>query len=159
MTIAKAKLLSQADLFAGLSTDQLTGIAELCQEVTCAEGETLFREGQEAKKLYILLEGKINLQVWLASQREYITVEVINKTYQTIGWSGLVPPYFYTSSAVCQTDSRFLAMDGPAFYRLLEQDPFTGFVVMRRITEVVCDRLRNTRVVLLKFIGSGSSED
>jgi hypothetical protein len=50
-------------------------------------------------------------------------------------------------------------MDGPAFYRLLEQDPVTGFVVMRRITEIVCDRLRNTRVVLLKFIGSGSSED
>ena len=133
MTIAKAKMLSQADLFAGLSTDQLTGIAELCQEVTCAEGEMLFREGQEAKKLYILLEGKINLQVWLASQRQQITVEVISQPYQTIGWSGLVPPYFYTSSAACQTNSRFLAMDGAAFYRLLEQDPFTGFVVMRRI--------------------------
>ena len=131
MTIAKAKMLSQADLFAGLSTDQLTGIAELCQEVTCAEGEMLFREGQEAKKLYILLEGKINLQVWLASQRQQITVEVISQPYQTIGWSGLVPPYFYTSSAACQTNSRFLAMDGAAFYRLLEQDPFTGFVVMR----------------------------
>ncbi len=153
------ELLARADLFAGLSAEQLAPIATLCQEVTCAEGNMLFREGQEAKKLFILLEGKINLQVWLASQREYITVEVINQPYQTIGWSGLVPPYFYTSSATCQANCRLLAMDGAAFLQVVEQDPVVGFVVMRRITEIVCDRLRNSRVALLKFIGAESSEN
>lgn len=157
MTISE--ILSQGDLFAALSTEQLTAIAAYCHEITCDEGKTLFREGQEATQLFILLEGKVNLQVWLAAHRENITVEVITQPYQTIGWSGLVTPYFYTATALCQTNSRLLALDGHAFLRLLEQDPVTGFVVMRRITEVICDRLRNSRVALLKFIDAEGSEN
>lgn len=157
MTITE--ILSRGDLFTDLSTEQLAAIATYCQEVTCPEGNTLFREGQEATQLFILLKGKVNLQVWLAAQRQNITVEVISQPYQTIGWSGLVTPYYYTATALCLANSRLLALDGQVFLRLLEQDPVTGFVVMRRITKVICDRLRNSRVALLKFIDAEGSEN
>jgi CRP-like cAMP-binding protein len=144
------------DLFSGLSEAQLAGIAAFCQEVTYAKGKMLFHEGQTAGQLFILLEGKVHLQVRLASHLDNITVEIISQPYHTLGWSGLVSPYYYTASAICQADSRLVALDGPALMQVLEADPATGFTVMRRITEIVCDRLRNTRVALLKFIDSDS---
>ncbi len=153
-----AQLLTQFDIFSGLSAEQLAAIAAFGEEVTYAKGEILFSEGQEAKRLFILLEGKVALQVRLVSHRDNITLEIINQPYHTLGWSGLVSPYYYTASAVCQLNSRLVMLDGPALMRFLEAEPTVGFTIMRRITEVICDRLRTSRVALLKFIDSEDSE-
>jgi len=145
-------LLSQIDLFEGLSTAQLETIADLCQEKSCAGGETLFREGEKAGWLYFLLEGEITIYVQLSSRPERLTVTVISEPGQALGWSGIVAPHRYTASAVCETDSRLLALEGQALMDVLKQDPATGFVVIQRIAEVISRRLRNTRVALLKTL-------
>jgi hypothetical protein len=49
-------------------------------------------------------------------------------------------------------------LDGPALMRFLEAKPLVGFTIMRRITEIICDCLRTSRVALLKFIDSEDSE-
>ena len=146
------KMLSQASLFEGLTEEQLTPISDLCEEVTCEQGQVLFWEGDQAEALYILLEGEINIFVQLSSRPERVTVSVINQPYQTFAWSGVVAPYYYTASALCEADCRLIALDGQALMEVLEQDPVMGFVVIRRIAEVIGGRLRNTRVVGLKAL-------
>ncbi|UCC86636.1 MAG: cyclic nucleotide-binding domain-containing protein [Anaerolineales bacterium] len=146
------EILSQARLFDGLTEEQLATIADLCEEVTCQEGEVLFWEGDQAEWLYILLEGEITIYVQLSSRPERVTVSVIKQPYQTFAWSGVVAPYRYTASALCETECRLIALDGQAFMKMLEQEPVTGFVVIRRIAEVIASRLRNTRVALLKTL-------
>ena len=69
-----ARTLSQLGLFMGLPDEQLEAIAGLCEEVICQEGEFLFKEGERAERMYILLEGKVKIQVRLTSRPENVAV-------------------------------------------------------------------------------------
>ena len=142
--------LSQSPLFAGLTEQQLAPFIDVVAEITCARGQALFREGEEARQLFILLEGRVSIQVQPTSRLEPISIASISQFGQLVGWSGFMPPNYYTATALCQENSRLLAIDGAAFMRLLEADPALGFTVMRRISEVISGRLRNIQRVVLK---------
>ena len=144
--------LSQVSLFEGFSPEQLAPIAELCQEVTGQQGEVLFWEGEKAERLYILLEGEVSLFVQLTSRPERVTVAVVNQPNAMFGWSGVVAPYHYTASALCEADSRLAVLDGQSLIQRLEENPAMGFVVIQRIAAVISDRLRHTRLALLKTL-------
>lgn len=145
-------MLSQASLFEGLTEGQLKAIADISEKAAGQQGEVLFWEGDPAELLYILVEGEINLFVQLSSRPERITVSVISQPYQTLGWSGLVAPNAYTASALCEVDSRLVAIDGAALTEILKDDPAMGFVVLGRIAEVMSSRMRNTRFSLIKTL-------
>jgi CRP-like cAMP-binding protein len=145
-----SQVLSKVELFEGLSDEQLAAIAELCEEVTCQQGKVLFWESEDAEKLYVLLAGEITIFIQLSSRPERVTMSVINEPGQIFGWSGLVAPFYYTASALCESDCRVLAVDGASLMQALEQDPEMGFVVIRRLSEVISKRMRHTRSALLK---------
>ena len=142
--------LSRFDLFKGLSESLLTEIAALSEEVSVKQGEFIFREGEKADKLHFLLNGSVALRVKLTSRPESVTVSFVSMPYQSFGWSGIVSPNHYTSSAECDEDSNLLIIPAVPFMNLLEANPESGFKVMQRIAETIADRLRNSRQALIK---------
>jgi len=144
--------LSQFSLFNGLPESLLKEIAAISNEVTANKGEFIFREGEKADKLHFLLHGSVALRVKLTSRPESVTVSFVSSPYQSFGWSGVVAPNHYTSSAECDEDSNLLIIPAGPFMDLLEQNPEHGFTVMKRIAEIIADRLRNSRQALLKTL-------
>ena len=144
--------LSEFPLFKELPEELLDKVAALCSEETYAEGASVFREGDNADKLHFLLEGEIVLKVMLTSRPESITVSAVNQKYESFGWSGIVPPFHYTASAVCEKDCKVMMLPGNGLMKLLQDDPAAGFIVMQRITEIVSSRLRTSRQGLLKTL-------
>ena len=142
--------LSRFDLFKGLSKSLLAEIAALSEEVSVKQGEFIFREGEKADKLHFLLNGSVALRVKLTSRPESVTVSFVSMPYQSFGWSGIVAPNHYTSSAECDEDSNLLIIPAVPFMKLLEANPESGFKVMQRIAETIADRLRNSRQALIK---------
>jgi len=147
-----SQILSQNKLFEGIPEEILAAIAEVSEEITLTKGRPAFVEGSEAEHVFILLEGELDIQVSLASMPGSVTVAVINLPNQSFGWSGIVPPYNYTASALCKTDCRILAIDGKKLIQVLQQKPESGFIVMQRIAELIARRLRNSRIALLKIL-------
>ena len=144
--------ISQFSLFKGLSDSLLKEIAAIGKEISTKKGEYVFREGEKADQLHFLVSGSIALRVKLTSKPEHVTVSFVGKPYESFGWSGVVPPYHYTSSAICEEDSQILVVPGEKFMQILENHPEAGFIVMRRIAEIIADRLRNSRQALLKTL-------
>jgi CRP/FNR family transcriptional regulator, cyclic AMP receptor protein len=144
--------LSEFPLFRNLPEELLDKLAALGEEATYSQGESVFREGEKAEKLHFLLNGGIILKVNLTSRPESITVSAVNQRFESFGWSGIVPPYHYTASAVCEEDSKVLMIPGERFMMLLNEYPEAGFSVMRRVTELIASRLRNSRQALLKTL-------
>ena len=142
--------LSRFDLFKGLSESLLAEIAALSEEVSVKQGEFIFREGEKADKLHFLLNGSVALRVKLTSRPESVTVSFVSMPYQSFGWSGIVAPNHYTSSAECDEDSNLLIIPAVPFMKLLEANPESGFKDMQRIAETIADRLRNSRQALIK---------
>ena len=144
--------LSQFGLFHGLPEALLNEIAAICSEASYKNDEYVFREGETADKLHLLVKGSVALRVKLTSRPDSVTVSFISTPFQSFGWSGVVPPFHYTSSAQCDEDSELLTIPAAPFMKLLEQNPEAGFKVMQRITVIIADRLRNSHQALLKTI-------
>ncbi len=146
------EILSQFSLFNGLPTSLLEEIAAISKKASYKNDEFVFREGEQADKLHLLVNGSVALRVKLTSRPDAVTVSFISSPYQSFGWSGLVPPYHYTSSAQCDEDSNLITIPAEPFMKLLEQNPESGFKVMQRIAVIIADRLRNSHQALLKTI-------
>lgn len=144
--------LSDVGLFKDLPDELLSRIASMSEEFSRSSGETIFQEGDEADRLHILLEGKVSIRVHLTSRPASVAVAILNQPYMTFGWSGIVSPYRYTASAMCEEDCRLIAIPGGELIAALEQYPESGFLVMRRVSEIISSRLRNSRLVLLKSL-------
>jgi CRP-like cAMP-binding protein len=61
--MAKVDSLKRFDVFAELPGEALEEIARLVKHESHPEGTVLFKEGAAADKLYLLLEGKISLEM------------------------------------------------------------------------------------------------
>jgi CRP-like cAMP-binding protein len=142
--------LKNIELFSSLTQkqmDQLVGISEI---VSFPSGEKLFKVGEEAKNIFIMLEGKASIQVSLSSRPEMVSIVILSKFGQLIGWSGLMGPSYYTADAICVEDSNFLMIKGEEFFEILKQDREAGFDVLKGIISIVSERLRNIQRVVLK---------
>jgi CRP-like cAMP-binding protein len=144
--------LSEFPLFRDLPEELLDQIAALCDEETFSQGESVFREGDEADKLHFLLDGDIVLKVKLTSRPDSITVSAVNQRYESFGWSGIVPPFHYTASAICESDCKILTLPGKVLMKMLSDNSEAGFTVMKRLIELVASRLRTSRQALLKTL-------
>jgi CRP-like cAMP-binding protein len=145
-----SKLLSEFDIFENASGEALEEIAAICETVKVAAGEYVFREGEKADKLHLLISGSIALRVNLTSRPDSVTVSYVGRPHQTLGWSGVVSPNHYTASAYCEEDTELIVIPSTEFQEILERYPETGYKVMLRITQIISDRLRNSRQALLK---------
>jgi len=144
--------LAEFTLFKDLPEELLDKVNALCDEATFKAGDFIFREGETADKLHFLVDGSVILKVNLTSRPDSVTVSAVNKKNESFGWSGIVAPYHYTASAVCETDTSVVTIQGESFMKLLEEYPAAGFTVMQRITELIASRLRTSRQGLLKTL-------
>lgn len=146
------EMLAGFDLFKGISEETLNQIASISQIVRVAKGEFVFKEGEQADTLHLLVSGSIALRVNLTSRPDFVTVSFIHNPHQILGWSGVVAPNHYTASAYCEEDTELLVIPSNRFMDVLQNDPDAGFRIMLRITQVISDRLRNSRQALLKSL-------
>ncbi|MBC8505573.1 MAG: cyclic nucleotide-binding domain-containing protein [Anaerolineales bacterium] len=146
------KVIRETHLFEFVSDDILTSMAKVAKEVDFSRGDLIFDEAEEAEYLYILLNGKISMGVSLTSQPTNVTVSVVNAPNTIFGWSSIVTPYRFTAFAQCDEDTKVLAIPGEKILDILQQDPPTAYTVMKRLTELISSRLRDSRTVMLRTL-------
>ena len=144
--------LKKAVVFQNLTEDQLKKIAALSSEKGYSVGTVLYREGDPADKFYVVQEGKVTLVMKsdLGPNKPplQVTVDVITKG-ESMGWSGIVEPYFFTLSCLCIDDSKLIEINAPKLRELLENDKTLGFQVMKSIAKLIASRLTHTRIILV----------
>ncbi len=143
--------------FQRLRADHFVSLAQIAALRTAPAGETLFREGDPEDYLYILLEGRIALEINVPGRgrTRLMTAEPLD----VIGWSSVTPVVRRrTATAVAVLPSRLVALDAPALLRRCDADPGLGYVVMRRLANVVAQRLMITRLQLLDMYAHPTEE-
>ena len=89
-----------SELLDGLTAEDAAEIKALGVQLDLAAGETLFRLGSAADRLFVLERGRIALSLPMHVGRrgeEEVLVEE-RLPGQAVGWSALVPPYQCMSS-------------------------------------------------------------
>ncbi|MCL4561757.1 MAG: Crp/Fnr family transcriptional regulator [Chloroflexi bacterium] len=128
--------------------ERLAGISNICQIKANVE---IFPEGGIEDYLYIVLEGQVATEIYVPTrgQVHLFTAEPLD----IIGWSSLTPVVRQrTSNARTLEPSRLIAFEAEGLRRLCDEDHHLGYIIMRRLSNVVASRLLTTRLQLLDMI-------
>jgi CRP-like cAMP-binding protein len=112
-------------------------------------GDYIFKEGDNAKSLYAVIDGKVGLEIEKNSSTR-ILIDNITQGMM-LGFSALVDTEEknYTTSARVLTDTKLFAWKAEDLEKLFSQDYEMGFLLMKRIAKIVKTRLRIRNVQFL----------
>ena len=131
-------------LFKGLSPSQIERIAAITREQSYKDGQWLFHEGQDAKNIYLLKDGAVELVIKVEDTIE-IPISMIRPQNGCLGIGALVEPYLYSLSARCLHDSALLVIEQTQLQDLMHSDPEMGCTIMTNLAQKLLERLKETR--------------
>ena len=147
----REKLVSELEKipwFQKIKPEHLQKIAEMSHLRTIKAGEVLFREGEKEDCVYIVLEGRVGLEIYIPHRgrvRIY-TVEPMD----IFGWSSVTPTsHQRTAGATVVLDGLIVGIDSAKLRDACEEDHDFGYIVMRRLLNVVSSRLLVSRLQLI----------
>ncbi|MGP8077893.1 MAG: Crp/Fnr family transcriptional regulator [Thermoplasmata archaeon] len=139
--------ISRHPFLRGLSVGFLGAISRGARTRTYSVDEYLLREGDEADHLFLVLSGKVALEV-IAPDHHPLTIESIGPG-GVVGWSWSTGRRRYEHNARVLKTTQAIALEARVLRAACESDPAMGFQLVSRLLDVVADRLANTRLQLL----------
>jgi CRP-like cAMP-binding protein len=135
-------LLRRVEMFSGLTDAQLAKLAGIFEEREYRRDETLFTQGSESDRLYLVREGFV--EVIIESGDAPGGKNILNLgSGQSVGEMSLVDAGLRSATCRAATDHTIVAsVTREAFDRLCESDTSIGYRVMRNIAADLSFRLR-----------------
>ncbi len=134
-------------LFRGLEPALVHAAVRGATEREAGAGELLAHEGSPAESLFLVLSGKVALQMDRPDGGA-LTVQTVGAG-EVVGWSWLVPPHRWRFDVRAMKASRALVLDGGSLREALQGHPAAGFQFLLRFLPLLAERLENTRLQLM----------
>jgi len=136
-------VLAQHPFLRGLKREHLETLAKSAMPVRHEAGEVLFREGDPANRFYLIEQGHVAVESKDKEGRR-VTVQVIGPG-DVLGWSWLFPPYTWHFDARAVEPTSAIFFYGSRLREQGEEDHDFGFEMMKRMAQVILERLQATR--------------
>jgi len=146
-------ILKSIPLFFDLKSSQLESVARISDLVEIDPGDQPIVEGRTLDFIYILLEGEVKVTAHIPTLGMVETS--ILGPLDILGWSGMTPIVRQrTGTVTATTHCWLLRVDSRLLSKLCEDDHDIGFVIYRRISNVVARSFLTTRLQLMNLIAS-----
>lgn len=136
-------ILEAQPFLKGLNSHQLDLLAENSMLAEFKAGGRVLDEGGIANRFYLILAGQVELESPLPDGGA-IRIQTIGAG-DVLGWSWLFPPYYWQFDARAVTPTKAIFFYGTRLRELCEEDHDLGYELMKRVSEVVIQRLQATR--------------
>jgi len=149
------RVLAEHPFFKGLERPYLQLLAECASRVRFDAGEVIFRESEPANLFYLIRRGKVAVETF-SPNRGSIIIQTLGEG-QVLGWSWLIAPYRRRFDARAVELTRAIALDGECIREKCERDYQFGYELMKRVAQLMDQRLQATRLQLLDVYDGGRS--
>jgi CRP-like cAMP-binding protein len=150
-------VIGSFEFFQGLSEPALDYLSRCAQRQDWPARSYLAEEGSPATYFYALEEGRLSIELHRPGLGRHV-IQTLGKG-QVAGWSWLFSPYLWTFDIRALSPVRVLAFQGECLLRLCSEQPDVGYIMMRRLAQVIAKRLQATRIQLLDVYGSATSSE
>jgi CRP/FNR family transcriptional regulator, cyclic AMP receptor protein len=130
----------------GFQPQDVQRLAGLGTELRFELDEVIFPQGQRSQNLYLIVSGRVALESIAGGQ--VVPVMTLNEG-EEMGWSALFANGLTHFQARAISLVRVIAFDGNKLREECEQDAAFGYVMMKRLLEIVTERLDATRMQIL----------
>ena len=129
--------LKQSELFWGLNQNFIRSLTAGATKQNYQPDETVFSAEDAANYFYVLIQGRIRLQLNGSGTGVY-TSERIGEAF---GWSALIGRETYSASCVCEKQTVLLRFGKQEICRLLDQDAESAAIFFRQLAGALGKRL------------------
>lgn len=129
--------IKQADLFWGMDNDFIAELMKVSQKETHDKGQMLFKEGDPTKWFFVMLKGRVRLEIGEDEQ----LVHIVSHAGESFGWSGLLERENYSSTAECMEKTALLKFAVDDIQRLAEDNPVNGMMFYKKLAAMLGHRL------------------
>lgn len=142
--------LEKHPFLAHMEPEWLDLLAGCTQLVGYGAGHYLGRTGEPADTFYLLLSGRVSLEIDTPNRRP-VLIQTLEPG-DLVGWSWLTPPHRWRFTAQALEPVRALELQGTALRYLCEEHPALGYELLKRLVAVIAGRLTATRHQLLSHM-------
>jgi CRP-like cAMP-binding protein len=144
-------LLRRVQLLEGVSEEHLDKLAAIARCVDFEQDATIFREGEPATTMYLVLTGRVSLEICAPGVgcKQILTVG----EGELLGWSPVLDNEQFTATARALAPTRTIELAGGDVRALCEEYPRLGYEFMRCAALALGKRLSATRLQLLNLYG------
>jgi CRP-like cAMP-binding protein len=150
--------LQKIPWFRDMKPEHIRKITSISSIRKVKAGEVLFREGDREEFVYIVIEGRVALDMFVPHRGKirFYTAE----PWEVFGWSSVTPTIHQrTAGATAVIESVILCIDAEMLRQECDADHDLGYLVMRRLANVVAGRLLVTRLQLLDMFANPESKN
>jgi len=141
----RTQFLKSVPFFDQLSNRQLKSVSEIMFERTYETDETIFEEGQPGAALFLILDGKIAIEIC----RETSTTRLaVLETGAFFGEMALLDETPRSANARALERTRTLALYRNDLNGLVRRDAQTACQIYRSLAGMIGDRLRSTNALV-----------
>ena len=143
------RTLRQAEIFFGLTNQQLDLIISICSVKHYNTGDVIFEENSASDELYVIESGEVDIQIDPALVGEShdlgpTTIATLRRG-QSFGEVALVDRGLRSASARCaQHDTQLLVIPRDKLMLLCDAHPRLGYCLMRNLAADLATKMRST---------------
>lgn len=135
--------LDVGELFAGIAEETLAKIKALATREEYPQGGTLYTVGDPAEDFYVLESGRVEFLIG-RDERTRPAGFMLRKG-EVFGWAALLESQpVRIAKATCLERSTLLRVNGKRVLNVLEADPASGYLVMRRLSSLIARYLASS---------------
>lgn len=143
-------ILSEHPFLKGLKPEHLKVLTQSAMQTEFKADEVIFREGELANRFYLIQSGRVAIEAGRADSGGAV-IQVIGDG-DVLGWSWLFPPYYWHFDARALKPTRAIFLYGTRLREQCEENHELGYELMKRIAQVLIQRLQATRKQLLELL-------
>lgn len=145
---ADLAVLQASHLLSELDPDQLHKLLPLAQDKSFSAGEIIFRADEKSLFLHLIVSGDVALEE--VSGHQAVTVQTLHAG-DAMGWSALTADARTHFQARALTPVATIAFPGDKLGAVCDRDPTVGYALMKRLVEMLSERLDAMRMRLAEF--------
>ncbi len=143
--------------FHDLPVEKINRLSEVAFYCDVPMNKYIFEEGARSSELYIILEGQILLENYVPTKGKKALYYA--NPLDIIGWSSMTPVVRQrANSAKAITNCHLLVFNANDLLALCDKDPELGYVVMKKLTNVIASRFLNLKLQLFDIIVNQSNK-
>jgi CRP/FNR family cyclic AMP-dependent transcriptional regulator len=145
------EILKGMDIFEFLKLGELRDIAKLAKVEEFKQGEFIFKEGNRAEKIYMVLEGRVSIDI-LIYPGKMVSVYTMTKG-RFFGYPSLLRVRRFTTAARCLDRVKVVSIVADELEnKIFKKDCRRGYLVIKRAAELIAEKLSDTRMQLLSLV-------
>jgi CRP-like cAMP-binding protein len=125
----------------------MEGILGLGQVRQFEPGEVIFKQGEQAKTIYVLLDGLVSLRIKAPEELD-VMAETLEESGAVFGMAALSRSHVYNVTAKCVKSTKAFTISASGLKEIITRDPNLGVEVMAELAQLYSNRLNNTRAAV-----------